>query len=202
MLEYLITIFSGALLVIGIIAGIGPQNLNTMSHAIRRNHEYWVATSCFIGDSALILIGCVGLQFADSKIFLTIINIVGIIFLSYYLWLKLKGLNKPRDVKFDRQILSKRAAILRALGLTLLNPLVFIDTIVVIGGTSTHYLGIHHSAFIIGALAGDAIWLYGLTILSRTFSDKLNRPRVWMLIDLATIVIVAYILIKMIGYFL
>ena len=54
----------------------------------------------------------------------------------------------------------------------------------------------------LGALLGDFIWLFGLTLVSRTFAERLNRPRVWMLIDLSTIILVAIILIKMISYFL
>ena len=202
MFDFLSVVFGGALLVIGIIAGIGPQNFNTMSHAIRRNHEYWVATTCFCADAVLILIGCVGLALANSKLFILLVNVVGIIFLSYYLWLKVRDLNKPHNVKFNNVIVNKKTAILRALGLTWLNPLVFIDTIVVIGGASTHYTGWHHTAFILGALLGDFIWLFGLTLVSRTFAERLNRQRVWMLIDISTIVLVAIILIKMISYFL
>lgn len=202
MLDYLGIVFGSGLLVIGIIAGIGPQNLNTMSHAIRKNHAYLVATTCFVGDAFLILVGCIGLQFATSKIFLDTVNIIGIIFMCYFLWSKLTNLTKAKQIKFEQQILSKKVAVIRALGFTLLNPLVFIDTIVIIGGASTYYTGQQHLAFVIGALLGDAVWLYGLTILSRTFADKLNRAIVWVIIDIATIIIVAAVLIKMIGYFL
>ncbi len=201
-LEFIGAVFSGAILVIGIIAGIGPQNFNTMSHGIRRNHEYWVATTCFLADAVLILIGCIGLSLTNSKLFILLINIIGVAFLSYYLWIKVRDFNKPHNIKFNHEILSKKAAILRALGLTWLNPLVFIDTIVVIGGASTHHIGWQHTAFTLGALLGDFIWLYGLTLISRTFAEKLNRPQVWMLIDVSTIILVAIILIKMISYFL
>lgn len=200
MFEFLLTIFGGALMVIAIIAGIGPQNLNTMSHAIHRNHEYAVATTCFLADAALILIGCIGVSELNHTAIL-VINIVGIIFLNYYLWLKIAALNKPQNVKLDNKIVSKKTAIVRALGLTWLNPLVFIDTIVVIGGTSARYSGSQHLAFTIGALLGDFIWLFGLTFLARTFANKLNRPAVWFIIDISTIVLVGYVLINLIAYF-
>ncbi len=202
MLDYIGIILGSGLLVIGIIAGIGPQNLNTMTHAIRKNHAYLVATTCFIGDSFLILVGCIGLQFATSKIFLNTVNIIGILFMCYFLWSKLNNLTKVKQIKFEQRILSKKVAVIRALGFTLLNPLVFIDTIVIIGGASTFYDGNKHLAFILGALLGDAIWLFGLTKLSMMFADRLNHPKVWLLIDLATIIIVAFVLIKMVGYFL
>jgi|GEM_PF-1934597 len=200
MVPFFTTLFGGAIFVIGVIAGIGPQNLNTMTHAIRRNHEYIVATTCFLADTVLILIGCLGLKFAESKILLFLINIVGIGFLTYYLWLKIRGLNKPHDIKFSQEIVDKKTAIFRALALTWLNPLVAIDTLIVIGGVSTNYHGIFNFAFIAGAILGDFIWLFGLTLISRTFAERLNRPLVWMFIDISTIILVAYILIRMVSF--
>ena len=200
MLAFFATLFAGALFVLGVIAGIGPQNFNTINHAIRRNHEYAVATTCFLADSVLILVGCIGLQFTNSKWLLLVINLIGIAFLIYFLWKKVRGLNVPHQVKFNYEILDKKTSILRALALTWLNPLVFIDTLVIIGGASTHYHGLSHFAFTLGALFGDFIWLFGLTLVARTFSEKLNRPAVWMLIDISTIILVAYILIKMISF--
>lgn len=202
MLDFFTNMFGGAILVIGIIAGIGPQNLNTMSHAIRKNHEYAVATTCFLADTILILIGCIGVSILNSPTINKMINMIGVLFLSYYLFMKLRGLNQPNNVKLDAKIVNKKTAIIRALGLTWLNPLVFIDTIVVIGGVSASYIGISHIAFTLGAILGDFIWLFGLTFLSRTFADKLNRPAVWFMIDISTIILVGYVLIKILASFL
>lgn len=202
MAEFFATLFGGTLFVIGVIAGIGPQNLNIMSHAIRRNHEYAVAITCFLADCVLILLGTIGLKFTESKWLLVLINIVGIIFLAYYLWKKIRGLNTPHNLKFNTEILDKRTSIIRALGLTWLNPLVFIDTIIVIGGASTHYLGWRNFAFIVGALIGDFIWIFGVTSIARIFAEKLNRPAVWFVLDISTIILVAYILIKLVSFML
>lgn len=200
--SFFATLFGGTLFVIGTIAGIGPQNLNTMSHAIRRNYEYEVAATCFFADVALILLGYFGLKFADSRPIVLFITAAGILFMLYYLWLKIKGLNVPHELKFNPETLDKKSAILRALGLTWLNPLVYIDTIIVIGGTSAHYHGADNAAFILGAILGDFIWLFGLTSIARTFAKHLNRPRVWFALDILTILLVSYILIKMISFLL
>ena len=202
MSEFFGTLFGGTLFVIGIIAGIGPQNLNTMSHAIRRNHEYTVALTCFLADGLLILAGGLGLKLFDSKWIIVLINIIGIIFLFYYLWTKIRGLNEPHHIKFSNDILDKKNAIFRALALTWLNPLVFIDTIIVIGGASTHYTGLQNFAFISGALLGDFIWLFGLTLIARTFAKHLNRQAVWFILDVLTILLVSYVLIKMVSFLL
>ncbi|MDD3265883.1 MAG: LysE family transporter [Burkholderiales bacterium] len=194
MFEFIHITATAALLVIGIIAGIGPQNLNLISHAIRKNYTYHVAATCFLADIVLILIGCIGLMQIDSKIIITIINIIGIIFLSFYLIIKLKDLNKPHHIKFDNNFITKKVSILRAIGLTWLNPLVFLDTIVIIGGASTHYSGIQHIAFTTGAILGDFIWIFGVAYLARRFSHQLNKAIVWKIIDISTITLISYII--------
>lgn len=201
MLDFISTLFSTALLVIAMIAGIGPQTMNTMSHAIRRNHAFAVTMTCFIGDAILILIGCLGMA-TLSPTMIKIVNIIGIVFLSYYLWLKLRGLNQPRTLSIDEKMVDRKTSIIRALALTWLNPLVFIDTIVVIGGMSAHYTGIHHVSFTLGALLGEGLWMFGLTGVSYKFSHKLNRPIIWLAIDITTIILVAYVLIRLVAFFL
>lgn len=192
----LITIISGVVFVIGIISGIGPQNLNTISHAIKRNYEFEVATTCFLADSILILIGCLGISFS-AKIIIIFINIVGTIFISVYLIQKVAGLfEKHKKYSINDQVLTKKEAIRKALFLTWLNPLVFMDTIVIIGSAATHYKGISLFEFTFGAVLGDAIWIYGLAFIARSFSNKLNRPKVWFVLDIITIIILSYILYK------
>lgn len=199
MLHFFETMFGGAVLVIGIIAGVGPQNLNIMSHAIRKNHTFSVTATCFLADTVLILAGCIGISALNSPVLNKIINIIGVIFLSYFIFIKLRGLNQPQNIKLDDKLVSKKIAILRGLALTWLNPLVFIDTVVIIGGRATNYTGINHTAFTLGAVLGDFIWIFGLALLSRIFAKKLNRPAVWFIIDLSTIILVAYVLFNILA---
>lgn len=196
-MEIMWSIISGALFVIGIIAGIGPQNLNTINHAILRNYHYHVAFTCFIADSILILIGGTWLSITKSHIIINMINLIGVIFISWYLLIKLKALFQKHQQKINPQLISKNKAILRALALTWLNPLVFIDTIIIIGGNVTHYVGLAKITFLIGAILGDFIWLFGLSYLASYFSYSLNKNWMWVLLDLLTIVILIIILYKM-----
>ncbi|MFN7094200.1 MAG: LysE/ArgO family amino acid transporter [Burkholderiales bacterium] len=197
MLEHLWAILSGAIFVLAVIAGIGPQNLNTLNHAIQKNHAYPVATTCFLADSTLILAGGIGLTLADSHLIILFINLIGILFMTGYLLLKIRGLFQHRSkLTIKGELLTQRQAILRALALTWLNPLVFIDTIVVIGGTATQYIGSRRIDFIVGALLGDLVWLFGLTFVASALAHKLNRTSVWISLDILTIGIMLIILYK------
>ena len=80
--------------------------------------------------------------------------------------------------------------------LTWLNPLVFIDTIIIIGGASSHYTDANWYWFTLGALLGDVVWIYGLVFISSKLSHKLNNPMVWVILDTTTIIIMAFVLYK------
>lgn len=201
MLNNILAIISGAVFVLAIIAGIGPQNLNTLTHAIKKNYPYTVATTCFFADVTLILIGVFGVGLNHNKIIVDTINLIGIIFMLWYLLLKLRGIfHKHTKFKVGNRLLSKKQSILQALALTWLNPLVFMDTIVIIGGTSLQYTGIAHTNFIIGAVLGDFIWLFGLTTIAKKLSHRLNRVEVWVTLDIITIIIMIIILYKTIKF--
>lgn len=201
MIENLTAIFSGAVFVLAVIAGIGPQNLNIIRHAIKRNHTFAVSTTCCLADLTLLIAGGVGLSLSGSKVIILIINIVGIIFMLWYLAVKVRGLFRHHEkFKIEEEKQTRNQAMLKALALTWLNPLVLIDTIVIIGGTSSHYHGAAWVDFMLGAILGDILWIYGVTLLARSFANQLNRVGVWITLDLITIVIMLVILFKTIGF--
>ena len=201
-MSHILSIISGAVFVMAVIAGVGPQSLNIMTHAIRRNNTYSVATTCFLADSVLILLGGIGLSLSGAKDIVLMINIIGILFMTWYVINKFISLFKHRnEFHIDDQIpLTQKQAIIKATAMTFLNPLVFIDTIVVIGGTASQYQGLNWLDFMVGALLGDFLWIYGLAWLSKSFSDKLNRKIIWILLDIMTIIIMLIILYKTISY--
>ncbi len=197
----LVAIFSGTIFVLAVIAGIGPQNLNIISHAIKRNHALAVSTTCCLADLTLLIAGGVGLSLSGSKIIILIINVVGIVFMLWYLSVKIRSLfrqHKKLQIVEERQ--TRNQAILKALALTWLNPLVLIDTIVIIGGTSSHYHGTAWIDFMLGAILGDIVWIYGITFLASFFADQLNRVQIWIALDILTIGIMLVILYKTIGF--
>lgn len=185
-----------------IIAGIGPQTMNIISHSINKNHAQLVTSLSAIADISLILIGCFGIMSIDNPIFLKIIYAIGIIFLLYYTITKALTLLHSKKISFNNRSISKNKAIFNALALTWLNPLVFVDTVIVIGGNSSRYHGIDHLAFTTGAIIGDTLWLFCVMYFSYKFAYKLNNTTIWRIIDITTIILVFIVIIKMIGFFL
>ncbi len=193
----LVAILSGALFVLAIICGIGPQNLNIITHAIKKNHSFTVSSITAFADISLLLAGGIGLSLSDSKTIIIIINIIGIVFMCWYLMTKVRGLFGQHDALVIKNVKeSRKKAVIRAFALTFLNPLVLIDMIVIIGATSSHYHGVEWVNFIIGAILGDLIWVFGITFIAQYFSKQLNRVSVWITLDVLTILIMLVIIYK------
>ena len=193
----LLAILSGAAFVLAIICGVGPQNLNIITHAIKKNHSLTVSSITAFADISLLLAGGIGLSLSDSKTILIIINIAGVIFMCWYLMTKIRGLFGQHDALVIKNLKeSRKKAIIRALALTYLNPLVLIDMIVIVGATSSHYRGVEWINFITGAILGDLIWVFGITFIAQYFSKQLNQISVWITLDVLTILIMLVVIYK------
>ncbi len=190
-------VLNGIIFVLALFPGVGPQNLNTMSHGIKKNHAYTVALTCFICDGALIILGGAGLKLSNSNTVIIIINCIGILFISIYLFIKIKSLfNVHKTYKISNEHDTLKISIMRALLLTWLNPLVFIDTIVVVGGAASHYVDLNWYLFMVGTIIGDFIWQFGLVYISGKLSHTLNQIKVWVTLDIFTVCILSYVLYK------
>lgn len=191
-----IAVFFNALaLTLGLAAGIGPQNTNLIEHAINRHHHYLVSIASF-SEVILTIFGCVYFDHEKSKLVITIVNIAGILFLAYYLIGKLKSLSVSKQCNQVKHSQTKKQVVSRALMLVWCNPLVYVDTLVLIGGDSANYYGLQHLLFILGSVCGYSLWKFGAPTIISHYSQCLNRPPIWKALDIATICMVSYLLIK------
>lgn len=199
MLEHILAILSGTVFGITIIAGIGPQSLNILTHAIKNNYPCLVALICIIADGALIILGAFGLGLSNSKLLFSWVNLFSIAFILWYISQKIRSVfHQFNHFKLNNRMLSWQKSVLKALSLTLLNPLVYIDTVAIIGGHSLRYQGFARVDFIIGTLIGDFIWLFGLVLVGKKFAYCLNKRPFWICLDITTIAIMSVILFKII----
>ncbi|MBY0377250.1 MAG: LysE family transporter [Gammaproteobacteria bacterium] len=196
LMDLFLTALTGALFVIAVISGIGPQSLTIIGHGIRHNNTYIVASVCFIADGTLILLACYGLTLGNSTPLLIALNVVGLFFILGYILHKVRALLNEHKLVFSRINLNIKQSILQSILVSWLNPLAFIDIIAIIGSNSLHYAGQEHTAFTIGALIGDFIWVFGIATVSYKLLYRLNNKYFWMALDIATVMIMFFILIK------
>ncbi|WP_281433019.1 LysE family transporter [Actinomyces sp. HMT897] len=71
---------------------------------------------------------------------------------------------------------------LTTLGLTFLNPHVYLDTVVMLGGVVNQF-GDSRWVAAAGAMTGSVLWFTSLGLGARTLSGPLARPRTWQVVD-------------------
>ena len=72
---------------------------------------------------------------------------------------------------------------LACLGFILLNPHVYLDTMVLLGSISTHYPGATRWWFAAVAATASVIWFTGLGYGARLLLPRFRSARAWRLLD-------------------
>ncbi len=175
------------------IIAIGAQNAWVLKQGISRNHHVMVATICSVCDITLILLGVygAGALISESPLLLTIITITGVLFLGWYGALSLRAALSPEgslELSDDGSLGLMKVA-WGTLALTLLNPHVYLDTVVVLGSVGGQYEGADRMAFAMGTVLASIIWFYSLAIGAAKLAPVLSRPKVRQGIDLLICVI-------------
>lgn len=178
----------GFALSIGLILALGPQNVFVMRQGLMRSHVFAVCLACSVFDALLITAGVLGvgsiLAGIEGAEFM--IAIGASIFLISYGLLRIKSAISPVGMSTEGEGESDLApTIAAAAAFTFLNPHVYVDTLLLIGGTSSRYLGDDRLAFGIGAATASFVFFFSLGYGARSLSEVLNKPKAWRYIDLS-----------------
>lgn len=80
---------------------------------------------------------------------------------------------------------SRKMVIMATLAVTLLNPHVYLDTVVVLGSVGAKFSELDRLAFAGGTMLASVLWFYGLALGAASFSQWLCQPKVQRFIDIA-----------------
>lgn len=198
--------FQGFLACIGLIMVIGSQNAFILRHGIRGDHLFLIATVSLLGDLVLIGLGVNGLGtiIQSSAILQLIMVISGSVFLIAYGFFALYSVWQNKTLEIHKQtnplVHHRKKIIILALTFSLLNPHAWLDAAVILGGIGGQlHDAFERHVFTAGALAGSALWFYGLAYFALKLAPILQRPRVWQFINLLVAFLmwgIAYSLIK------
>ena len=127
---------TGLLVCGGIIIAIGAQNAYILGQAIRREHHWYCAGICMTADILLFTAGMFGVNAALMAVpeALDVMRWLGVAFLSWLALLAFTRAAKGRDALDARKadVSSLRTVVLTTLAVTLLNPQVYLDTLLLI----------------------------------------------------------------------
>lgn len=175
-----------------LIVAIGAQNAFVIRQGLLRNHLFLTASLCSLIDAALIMLGILGfgkiISEYPSLIFLS--NLFAIVFLFFYGAFALQALyTKKRLNDFSSPTKpTKRKTILLLLAFSLLNPHVYLDTVILLGSIASQQPLHEQIYFGWGAISASFIWFFTITYGSFLLAPLLSSPFSWKMIDVFTAV--------------
>ncbi len=170
----------------GLIIAIGAQNAFVLSHSIRKNHHLKICLVCALCDAVLITFGVLGTGelIASNPMLLKPAAWGGAAFLTWY------GIGAFRSAikggRLNEEEVSEtnlRSLIALTLAITLLNPHVYLDTVVMVGSISGQYAGDGRYAFGLGAITASFLWFYTLGFGGQALAPLFKKPRTWRILD-------------------
>lgn len=123
-----------------------------------------------------------------------------VIFLFIYGALSLKSAfsSKSLSEKEDNLLPSVKKTILLILALSLLNPHVYLDTVVLLGSIASQQPAHELAYFAIGAIIASFAWFFTITYGSHFCAPFLRNPFCWKIIDLIVATMMWFIAITLI----
>ena len=177
----------GMALSLGLIVAIGAQNAFVLRQGLRREHVGAVVLFCAVADALLITAGVLGMARAlgERPMLGSVLALAGAAFLTVYgvraLWRMRQAEHLVAAVGGGG--LPRAAVLAQALAFTVLNPHVYLDTVLLVGGLGAQQPPLLRHWFIAGASTASAVWFAALGFGARWLAPWFARPRAWQVLD-------------------
>lgn len=180
MIAFLPGFFAG----LSLIVAIGAQNAFVIRQGLTRQHVFVVVAICALCDAALIALGIAGLGAIIQGLpwLLEIIRWFGVVYLSWFGIKSIRSAFKSQVMDASGvQTTSLSKVIAAVLGFTLLNPHVYLDTVILLGSISNQFAD--KWAFGFGAMSASAVWFSSIGFGAKAASRFMSKPIFWRVLD-------------------
>ncbi len=170
-----------------LIIAIGAQNAFVLRQGLLRVHVVLVVAVCILIDVILTTVGVGGLSesLGRNPLALEGLAVGGACFLGWY------GLGAARRACSSQSLSaagaagarSARGVLLQTLAVSLLNPHVYLDTVLLIGSVGVQQPAALRPAFLAGVWTASLGWFTSLGFGSRLLAPIFARPIAWRLLD-------------------
>lgn len=173
---------------------IGMQNAFVLNQGIIRRYHYWVATICTLADLILVSLSVYGLgQLLNQAVILEhVLLTFGSIFLYYYAYSCLKRVWQNNYHTQSSRLKSRQfhQVMLTTLAITLLNPHVYLDTVLIWGSYSLSVAAENKPWLVAGGVSASLCWFFLLAAMGSYLAKWLMRPKAQRILDLAIAIVV------------
>jgi L-lysine exporter family protein LysE/ArgO len=183
----LAVLLQGMALSLGLIVAIGAQNAFVLRQGLRREHVGTVVLFCAAADALLIAAGVLGMAQALSQSpgVARALAVAGAVFLAVYGARALRRAARPGQLQAAEGGggLGRGAVVAQAAAFTLLNPHVYLDTVLLVGSIGAQQPAGLRGWFVAGASGASVMWFAALGFGARWLAPWFARPRAWQVLD-------------------
>jgi L-lysine exporter family protein LysE/ArgO len=180
-------LIQGFMLGFSLIMAIGAQNAFVFRAGLEGRHIFAICLFCALSDAALIVMGVSGagaILGGNEGVVLWLYLIAGC-------WLAVYGSLRWRDARSgnsslqasEKDVATLGQTMIIAAGLTWLNPHVYLDTVVLLGGISVTLVADQRVFFGFGAALASFTFFFALGYGARALGGHLTNPKIWVRID-------------------
>ena len=184
----LINVFITAfVLAAGLIMAIGAQNAHVLRQGIAGHYVGITVILCAFFDTVLMTSGVFGFGWLLTQLPMLedVARLGGAVFLLWY------GSRCVRSAMAPLSSVSVESRVARTLptaiatvsAFTLLNPHVYLDTVVLVGSIGGQYEGTARTVFAVGAFAASWVWFIALGYGARLVRPYFENPKAWQILD-------------------
>lgn len=181
-MPYLNGLATGAALIIA----IGAQNAFVLSNGIKKNHILVIVLICSFCDALLIIAGVSGVGAAISaNPLLTEITLWGgALFLFWYAFRSLRSAFNSQKLEQTEPTCRSFTAVMGAtFAVTLLNPHVYLDTMILVGSIGSRFGENERLLFTLGAISASFIWFFTLGFGGSKLAPFFQNALSWKILD-------------------
>jgi len=170
---------------LSLIIAIGAQNAFVIRQGLTKRYVFTVVAICTIIDASLIALGIGGLGAAIAGLpwLLEVIRWFGV---AYLTWFGIKSLvSATKNQTMDAAGVESKSAgkvITTVLAMSLLNPHVYLDTVIFVGGVGNTF-GDNRWFFAYGAMLASLVWFTSIGYGAKAASRFMSKPVFWKILD-------------------
>ena len=186
---------------LSLIVAIGAQNAFVLRQGLRREHVGAVVGVCAALDLALMVIGVSGVAAALGRhpAALAALAVAGAAFLAFYGVQALRRALRPLALTAASDADAAptlRRILVQTLAITLLNPHVYLDTVLLVGAVGAQQPAALRPHFLAGAGLASGLWFASLGFGARLLAPVFARPTAWRVLD-AVVALTMFVLAAM-----
>jgi L-lysine exporter family protein LysE/ArgO len=172
---------------LGLIVAIGAQNAFVIRQGLAKSHVFLVVLICAASDTALILAGVGGLGALIQALpwLLLLFKVFGS---GYLVWFGVKSVRTAIKGEYleaqtaGQSPLSAMKVATTCLMFTWLNPHVYLDTVIFLGGIANQFAS-QRWWFALGAALASWLWFAAIAFGAQAASKWMSKPIFWRVLD-------------------